>query len=136
MLPALSGMGRPAIVPGKGTIGLHIGVFGRNACLLWTFAHLKSGAAARKRVVVRPPDLSVQQGSAMKDFSNAAFSPDTIKAMTAAFESSVSVLPEPVSSSRINLVAESILRTAKTGERDPSILQRIALMELQLSPSD
>jgi hypothetical protein len=26
------------------------------------------------------------------------------------------------------------LRTAKTGERNPAILQRIALMELQLAP--
>ena len=30
-------------------------------------------------------------------------------------------------------IAESILRTAKGGERDMTILQRIALMELQLT---
>jgi hypothetical protein len=70
----------------------------------------------------------------MKDFSNAAFSPETIEAMTAALEASISTLPEPVSSTHVNLLAESILRTAKTGETDPLVLQRIALLELQLSP--
>ena len=33
-----------------------------------------------------------------------------------------------------SVLAESILRTAKSGEIDPAILQRIALMELQLAP--
>ena len=70
----------------------------------------------------------------MKDFSNAAFSPDVIEAMTAALEASISTLPEPVSSTYVNLLAESILRTAKAGETDPWVLQRIALLELQLSP--
>jgi hypothetical protein len=70
----------------------------------------------------------------MKDFSDAAFSPEVIEVMTKALESSVATLPEPVSSAHVNLIAESILRTAKTGERDPTALQRIALMELQLSP--
>jgi hypothetical protein len=31
-------------------------------------------------------------------------------------------------------LAESILRTAKSGERDVTILQRIALLELQITP--
>jgi hypothetical protein len=34
----------------------------------------------------------------------------------------------------VTLLAESILRTAKTGERNAAVLQRIALMELQLAP--
>jgi hypothetical protein len=34
----------------------------------------------------------------------------------------------------VQFLAESILRTAKTGERDPAVLKRIALMELQIAP--
>lgn len=62
-----------------------------------------------------------------------AFSPEIIQTMTAALESSIATLPEPVSSTHVNLLAESILRTAKTGETDASVLQRIALLELSLS---
>jgi hypothetical protein len=42
-------------------------------------------------------------------------------------------LPDPISSSQVNFIAETILRTAKEGERDPSTLQRMALLELQSS---
>jgi hypothetical protein len=70
----------------------------------------------------------------MKDFSDASFSPEVIDAMSAALESSTATLPEPVSSAHVQVLAESILRTAKLGERDPAILKRIALMELQLAP--
>lgn len=69
----------------------------------------------------------------MKDFANAAFSPETIEIMTAALEAAVATLPEPVSAAHVDLLAKSILRTAQTGERNPTILQTIALMELQLS---
>jgi hypothetical protein len=69
----------------------------------------------------------------MKDFSNAAFSPELVQAMTAALEASVATLPEPVSLTHVNLLAESILRTAKAGETDASVLQRIALIELNLN---
>ena len=68
----------------------------------------------------------------MKDFSNAAFSPEIIRVMTVALESSIATLPEPVSSTHINLLAESILRTAQRGETDPVVLQRMALLELNL----
>jgi hypothetical protein len=68
----------------------------------------------------------------MKDFSNAAFSPEIIQAMTAALEASIATLPEPVSSTQVNILAESVLRTARAGETDASILQRIALLELNL----
>jgi hypothetical protein len=68
----------------------------------------------------------------MKDFANASFSPDVIKAMTVALEASVTTLPEPVSSHLIHRLAESILRAAQEGERDPSVLQRMALLELQI----
>jgi hypothetical protein len=69
----------------------------------------------------------------MKDFSNAAFSPEIIRVMTLALESSIATLPEPVSSTHVNLLAESILRTAQRGETDPAVLQRLALLELNLS---
>jgi hypothetical protein len=65
----------------------------------------------------------------MKDFSNAAFSPEIIRAMTVALDSSIATLPEPV---HVNLLAEPILRTANSGETDPKVLQRIALLELGL----
>ncbi len=68
----------------------------------------------------------------MKDFSNAAFTPEIIRAMTVALESSIATLPEPVSSTQVTHLAESILRTAKTGEADPDVLRRIALLELTL----
>ena len=69
----------------------------------------------------------------MKNFANAAFSPEVIDLMTIALEAAVATLPEPVHSSHVNALAESILRTAGAGERDISNLQRIALMELQLA---
>ncbi|WP_298271501.1 hypothetical protein [uncultured Bradyrhizobium sp.] len=72
----------------------------------------------------------------MKNFSNAAFAPEVIELMTRALESSVATLPEPVSSSHIKTIAESILRTAKDGEREIDALQRIALLELALAPRD
>jgi len=72
----------------------------------------------------------------MKDFSNAAFAPDNIKTMTVALEASVATLPEPVSSHLVHRLAETILRETRDGERDPSILQRLALMELQLGAGD
>ena len=68
----------------------------------------------------------------MKDFSNASFSPDLIKAMDQALEDAVATLPDPVSSQRVQNIAESILRRAKQGERDPKTLQTMALMEMQL----
>ena len=54
--------------------------------------------------------------------------------MTAALRKAVATLPEPVNSSDVNRLAESILRTAKDGERDIAVLERLALLELQLTP--
>jgi hypothetical protein len=71
---------------------------------------------------------------AMKDFSHASFPPETITLMRIALDAAVASLPEPVSTSHVQAIAESILRSAKEGERDPAALQRIALMELQISP--
>ena len=68
----------------------------------------------------------------MKDFSNAAFAPDQIDVMQQALERAVATLPHPVSSQRVQAIAESILRTANQGERDVRTLQTMALVEMQL----
>ena len=70
----------------------------------------------------------------MKDFSNASFPPETIGLMKDALDAAVATLPHPVSSANVHAIAETILRTAKDGERNPLTLQRMALMELQISP--
>ena len=70
----------------------------------------------------------------MKNFADAAFEPEMIEAMTAALDRAVASLPEPVTTSHVNLLAESILRTAQAGERDVATLERIALLELQVTP--
>ena len=72
----------------------------------------------------------------MKNFPDAAFSPEVIDLMTRALDCSVAALPEPVCSAHINVIAESILRTAHDGEREIDALRRIALMELALAPRD
>jgi hypothetical protein len=71
---------------------------------------------------------------AMKEFSNASFSPETISIMEDAMDAAVSTLPDPISSAHIKAIAETILRAAKDGERDPATLQRMALLELQITP--
>jgi hypothetical protein len=75
-------------------------------------------------------------GVIMKDFSEATFVPEMVDVMTEALDASVATLPHPVSSTQVNLLAESILRTAQHGERDPVVLQRMALLELQITPRD
>ncbi|MDB5501942.1 MAG: hypothetical protein JWR89_1844 [Tardiphaga sp.] len=72
----------------------------------------------------------------MKDFSNAAFAPDTISVMKQALDSAVSTLPHPVNSAHVKSIAESILRTTREGERDPTMLKTMALLELQISERD
>ena len=69
----------------------------------------------------------------MKDFSNASFPPEAISVMEAALDAAVASLPEPVHSSHVQAIAEAILRAAHGGERDPIVLQRLALLELQLT---
>ena len=72
----------------------------------------------------------------MKDFSNAAFPPDTISVMTEALDGAIATLPRPLKSAQVQSIAESILRTAKEGERDPKMLQTMALVELEITPRD
>jgi hypothetical protein len=55
----------------------------------------------------------------MKDFSNASFSPGLIKATDQALEGAVATLPHPVSPTRVQNIAENILRCAKQGESNP-----------------
>jgi len=80
----------------------------------------------RERPSARRPPL--------KNFPDAAFSPEVIENMTLALEQAIAALPEPVSSGHVAALAESILRTAKSGVRDVAVLQRIALVELQITP--
>ena len=70
----------------------------------------------------------------MEDFSNASFSPEAIQLMDKALQGAVDVLPEPVSSHTIQRLAETILRLARDGERNSQVLQRMALLELQIGP--
>jgi hypothetical protein len=72
----------------------------------------------------------------MKDFPNASFPPDTIALMTTAMDGARSRLPHPVTSAHIKSIAETILRSTQEGERDPAVLERMALLELTISPRD
>ena len=69
----------------------------------------------------------------MKDFANASFAPETIGIMKTAMDGAVATLPHPVSSAAVQSIAETILRTAQAGETDPKTLERMALLELQIS---
>jgi hypothetical protein len=64
----------------------------------------------------------------MKDFSNASVPSETIGIIKDAMEAAIASLPDPVSSTHSQSIAETILRTAKDGERDPVTLQRMALL--------
>jgi hypothetical protein len=69
----------------------------------------------------------------VENFAGAAFEPEAIEAMTTALRQAIANLPEPVSSMHVSRLAESILRTAESGERDPIVLERIALLELAIT---
>ena len=70
----------------------------------------------------------------MRNFAEAAFEPGTIEAMSIALECAIAKLSEPIGSSHVTQLAESILRTAKAGERRVDVLERITLLELQITP--
>ena len=70
----------------------------------------------------------------MKDFANASFQPEVIAVMEAAMDGALATLPDPVSTAHVRSIAETILRTARDGERDPKVMERMALLELQISP--
>ena len=62
------------------------------------------------------------------------YSPEVIEIMSAALEASIKSLPEPVSATQVHYLAESILHSAGRGERDIAVLERIALVELRITP--
>jgi hypothetical protein len=72
--------------------------------------------------------------TAMKNFPDGVFTPDEIEIMTAALEKCIESLPDPVSTSHVDLLAESILRSVQAGERDVATLKRLALVELNIRP--
>ena len=62
---------------------------------------------------------------------NAAFDPDAVAAMSAAFEEACRTLGLAERSDPLcNLVAEKILECARTGERDPIRLRECALQAI------
>jgi hypothetical protein len=80
--------------------------------------------------------MTAKEPDVMKDFSNASFSPETVAIMKEAMDAAIASLPDPISSTHVRSIAETILRTAKDGERDPATLQRMALLELQIALRD
>ena len=72
----------------------------------------------------------------MKNFPHASFPPETIALMTTAMEGALSRLPHPVNLAHVNSIAETILRSAQEGERDPVALERMAFLELMISPRE
>jgi hypothetical protein len=70
----------------------------------------------------------------MDNFANASFPPELISTMQQALEGAVATLPHPVDSNHVRSIAETILRSANEGERDPATLRTMALLELQISP--
>src|SRR5215212_10110210 len=101
-----------------------------NLCPRDRHIKLQSGCRLHSAAKCWQPLLLV--ATAMKDFSNASFPPEVISVMEAALDAAVASLPEPVHSSHVQAIAEAILRAAHGGERDPAVLQRLALLELQL----
>jgi hypothetical protein len=61
------------------------------------------------------------------------YSPEVIEIMSEALAASIESLPEPVSATQVHHLAESILYSAANGERDVTVLERIALVELRMA---
>lgn len=72
----------------------------------------------------------------MKIFQGSSFSPDTIAAMTKAFEEAVDTLPFPVGSARVQTLAKNIVELAAQGERDPERMKLLALLALKSARHD
>ena len=70
----------------------------------------------------------------MDDFANASFQPDIVALMDTALANAVAKLPHPVSSAHVQAIAQTILRSAKEGERNVVALETMALLELQIGP--
>jgi hypothetical protein len=61
---------------------------------------------------------------------------ETVALMKEAMDAALASLPDPISSTHVQSIVGTILRTAKDGERDPATLQRMALLELQIAQRD
>jgi hypothetical protein len=72
----------------------------------------------------------------MDNFANASFQPDIVALMDAALANAVGKLPHPVSSAHVQAIAQTILRSAREGERNIFALETMALLELQLVPRE
>ena len=72
----------------------------------------------------------------MDNFANASFQPDMVALMDTALANAVGKLPHPVSSAHVQAIAQTILRSAKEGERNIVALETMALLELQLAPRE
>jgi hypothetical protein len=70
----------------------------------------------------------------MDNFANASFQPDIVALMDTALANAVGKLPHPVSSAHVQAIAQTILRSAKEGERNVVALETMALLELQIGP--
>lgn len=68
----------------------------------------------------------------MDNFANASFQPDVVALMDTALANAVGKLPHPVSSAHVQAIAQTILRSANEGERNPVALETMALLELQI----
>jgi hypothetical protein len=99
----------------------------------YTMLHRATSATAQLVEAVRNQQI---KGPFDERFSHASFTPEMLGLMKEAMSSAVATLPEPVSSTQVRSIAETILRTAKGGERDPVTLERMALLELQISQRD
>jgi hypothetical protein len=72
----------------------------------------------------------------MDNFANASFQPDIVALMDTALANAVGKLPHPVSSAHVQAIAQTILRSAREGERNIVALETMALLELQLAPRE
>ena len=68
----------------------------------------------------------------MDNFANASFQPDVVALMDTALANAVEKLPHPVSSTHVQAIAQTILRSASEGERNVVALETMALLELQI----
>ncbi len=72
----------------------------------------------------------------MNVFQGSSFSPDTIAAMTQAFEEAVETLPFPVGSARVQALARNIVELAAHCYRDPERRKLRALLALKSAVRD
>lgn len=97
---------------------------------------LPCGLSGKGFLVMPPamPEKGDLTGGENAGVSLVIYSPEVIEIMSAALESSVNHLPEPVSATQVHHLAESILHSAGCGGRDAGALERIALVELRIAP--